>query len=210
MAVSEGKFLSVIFVVAMSGGVLGAAALRYAVPAKTVTAKPQQLNITTAELIGSDYDKNKPVLVEFMDYECPPCKILSKEKLPKLVKDKNVTLVTKNYPLFFHKHALKAAILAEFSKKQGKYGSVHGILLGSDALSDGLIESTAKDIGFSKKENESERREAEKRVLADKKLAEKLKLPGTPFFILCKPDGTVWAVPQVFEQIDTVLNEGQK
>lgn len=45
----------------------------------------------------------------------------------------------------------------------------------------------------------------ESNVENDCKLAQMLELPGTPSFVLCKPDGTVWYIPNIFEQIDLVL-----
>ncbi len=161
--------------------------------------KVRPLSVTPQALLGSrsDYqgNPNSPyTLVEFMDYECPPCKRaddkLRSDVLPRY-KDK-LRLTVRNLPLSFHKQAVPAAIAAEAAREQGRFWSVHDALLGQDSLNATRIAAAARETGLdAARFARSYASSARKVVEADAKQAASLKLPGTPSFLLCCPDGRV-------------------
>ena len=205
MDISEKKFLCAVFFLALTGGMIG---FRIATSTNKPTSKTIQnntlrkLQIKPSELFQIQKN-NKPVLIEFIDYECPPCKIINRKQLPKLIHDKNLLLIIKNYPLKIHPHAFEAAVCSEFAKSEKMFDSFHNKLLESQSLSFESINKLATDLKI--KRDPIFRKKMESNVENDYKLAQRLGLPGTPSFVLCKPDGTVWYIPDIFEQIDLVL-----
>ena len=201
---SEIGFLGGVLTLATVGGAIGSSVMLTRSRPST-NSLPKKLPIPRDELVTvKDKTDRAWYLIEFMDYECPPCKILSKDKIPELIKNKNLVLIIKNFPLKFHKYAVDAAILAEYSKYENKFKVTHNKLLQMNHLSTESINNLSKELRINK--NPSLLSTIEKNIEHDRALAEKLELPGTPSFVLCKPDGSVWYLPNVFKQINSFLD----
>jgi len=140
-------------------------------------------------------DKNSPIggnvngtvtLVEFFDYQCPHCKEMTKIIDDLAKQNSNLRIVYKEFPIFGGTSdlAAKAALAAN---KQGKYDVFHDALMNTDAsLDEAKIMSIAKkngiDVNQLKKDMDSD--SIQKELKQNVTLAKKLKLMGTPAFVI--------------------------
>jgi protein-disulfide isomerase len=85
----------------------------------------------------------KATLVEFVDYQCPFCGQFERETMPLIQKNygDKVRIVSRQFPLSIHQHAMEAAIAMECAYKQDKFWPLHDSLFrNQDALdATGLI-----------------------------------------------------------------------
>jgi protein-disulfide isomerase len=84
--------------------------------------------VDRAKLIGSP---NAPILMEiFSSFDCPHCKVLHEEILPRLVRDYvtpgKLAILSREYPLWgqYHPYARQAADYATAAARIGKYEQV--------------------------------------------------------------------------------------
>ncbi len=128
-------------------------------------------------------------LVEFGDYECPPCKQMHHE-LEILLRSSfpNGRLIFRQFPLVrLHPYALEAAIAAEAAGEQGQFWQMHDLLYNGPTLSSTRIIKYVQQLGLDRARfNLSIKTTAKKRVENDLDLARRLQLPGTPMLILCE------------------------
>ncbi len=99
-------------------------------PAATPTPAPATVPLRGGHAMGSD---TAPLtLVEFTDYQCAFCKQAAEELFPQLkaqfIDTGKVRFVSRNLPLAFHPHALKAAQAALFAGAQGQYWEMRRLL----------------------------------------------------------------------------------
>lgn len=136
--------------------------------------------------------KGNVTLVEFFDYQCVHCKKMA-PVVSELVKaNPNLRVVYKEFPIFGKSSELasKAALAAA---KQGKYQAMHDALIGQEKrLNENMIMEAAKKIGLNmdtfKKDMASQ--ELSDELKSNRSLAEKLRLMGTPAFIIAStPNG---------------------
>ena len=130
--------------------------------------------------------KANVTLVEFFDYQCMHCKHMAPVMDGILQKNNNVRVIYKELPIFgkSSEDASKAALAAA---KQGKYKEMHAALLATKGhITAEYINNTAKKIGLNidqfKKDSASD--EIKKQLDANRDLAKKLNLMGTPAFIV--------------------------
>jgi len=136
--------------------------------------------------------KGNVTLIEFFDYQCGHCKKMA-PVLSQLVKnDSNLRVIYKDFPIF-GKSSDVAARAALAAQKQGKYKALHDKLINAkQRLSTQIVMQAAKSAGLDvtklKKDMESPEIKAE--LKANMQLAEKLRLMGTPAFIIAStPNG---------------------
>jgi len=95
--------------------------------------------------------KDAPItLIAVSDYECPYCG-KAEETIKEVLKayPEKIKLVFNDFPLFFHKHAQKAAEAAHCAEDQGKYWEMHDKLFGNQkALEVEQLKGYAKDLGL--------------------------------------------------------------
>ena len=97
--------------------------------------------VTSAQPVANDGSVHyrgsltaKVVLVEYGDYECPPCAFYSPIIDAILQRyGNNVRVEFRHFPLPRHPNALKAAMAAEAAGRQGRYWEMHDMLLGSQS-----------------------------------------------------------------------------
>ncbi len=136
----------------------------------------------------------KVTLVEYVDYECPPCAVYNPIVNAVLQRyGNNVRLEFHHYPLTrIHPNALKAAVAAEAAGLQGHYWEMHDLLLLSQekwAHTDNAEQEFAKfaiSIGldtnrFLEASNSPELRQ---RVMADLERGQKNSVRAVPAFFL--------------------------
>ena len=146
-----------------------------------------KVNIGGDPSLGSS--KAKLVLVEFSDYECPFCARFYSQTLPVIKKEYidtgKLRFVYKDFPLPFHKNAMKAASAAFCAGKQGKYFEMHNLLFENQRNLDD-VENFAKKIGLNMKKfracmNDSATKKA---VEGDIAQGRSIGVGGTPTFVL--------------------------
>jgi protein-disulfide isomerase len=136
--------------------------------------------------------KGSVTLVEFFDYQCIHCKKVA-PVISELVKaNSNLRVIYKEFPIFgaSSEQASRAALAAAM---QNKYLPMHEALIKQEKrLDDSLINQAAESIGLdmAKFKADLTSKTVTDALEANRKLAEKLHLMGTPAFIIAStPDG---------------------
>lgn len=136
--------------------------------------------------------KGNVTIVEFFDYQCIHCKKMSPVIDSLLKKDSDLRVVYKEFPIFGKSSeiASRAALAAGM---QGKYQAMHNALISIDKrLNDQIVMATAKSLGLDMKKLKTDMQSKEVTAILDanRELAEKLHLMGTPAFIVAStPNG---------------------
>jgi protein-disulfide isomerase len=134
-------------------------------------------------------------LVEFADYQCPPCRRANAD-LDALLKrfPQRVRLTYRNYPLDkIHPHAHQAAVFAEAARIQGHFWSAHDFLyshqekLSAAFFTDLTLRPGDNGIPFDPRH----KKQAEENIEQDVDEGDALNIESTPSFFLCGPDGRV-------------------
>lgn len=134
----------------------------------------------------------KVTVVEFFDYQCPHCVDMAPVIEGIIKSNPNLRIVFKEFPIRgpMSEFAARAALAAN---KQGKYFAFqHALLLANQPLNQDLIFTIAGNVGLDvnqlKKDIRSPSIDAQ--LKATYKLAQDLKLFGTPAFFIGKTDTT--------------------
>ncbi|MEH2379347.1 MAG: thioredoxin domain-containing protein [Nostoc sp.] len=153
--------------------------------------------------------QSKTVLIEFSDFQCPYCAEAHKTLKELLAKypDK-LRLVYKNLPLTsIHSEALPAAIAAWAAYQQGKFWEYHDALFTNQKqLGEALYLDIAKKLNLDLGKFKRDLTIATPAIKNDIQLAEKLAVPGTPFFVINSP--TFSGVVQL-EDIKSILADAK-
>ena len=125
-------------------------------------------------------------LVEFFDYQCGHCKTMNSVIQSVIKSNKNVKVIFKELPIFGanSQFAAKAALAAN---QQGKYFAMHDALLNaSNPLSKAKVLQIASKAGVNvtKMEQAMQSQTVNQQIRDNFQLARKLKLMGTPAFII--------------------------
>ena len=162
---------------------------RRAIPAEWTSAR------VTGDAMRREGVSTAPyVLVEFGDYQCPPCHSIAPQ-LKQIESDSHgrLSIVFRHLPLNSHPLALNAATAAEAAAEQGRFWEMHERLYSDlDKLNEVDIVRYAREIGLDEAKFDKARRgSARQTVLADNATAQSLALRGTPSLLLCDSTGTV-------------------
>ncbi|MBI2786512.1 MAG: DsbA family protein [Legionella longbeachae] len=136
--------------------------------------------------------KGNVTIVEFFDYQCIHCKKMSPVIESLIKKDSDLRVIYKEFPIFGKSSELasRAALAAGM---QGKYLAMHNALIAVDKrLTDRIVMDTAKSVGLDMKKlkTDMQSKEVTTDLDANRELAEKLHLMGTPAFVIAStPDG---------------------
>lgn len=156
------------------------------------------LPISAAEILNSQRDfrgrsESPFTFVEFMDYQCPPCRRVEK-KIPDILRqyDGRLRLTIRNCPLEMHSLAIPAAVAAEAAREQGKFWSMHDALMMHDSLQLQDLAAIARTSKLDLKRFARLRDSlAKQAVAADMAQAKSLNISATPTFLLCSERGQV-------------------
>ncbi len=134
----------------------------------------------------------KVTIVEFFDYQCPHCVDMAPVMDAIIKANPNVRVVFKEFPIrgAMSELAARAALAAN---KQGKYYQFsHALLINRQPLSEEVIFNIAKEQGLNVEQLKKNMNDAavEKQLKSNIKLAQELKLFGTPAFFIGKSDAT--------------------
>lgn len=130
--------------------------------------------------------KGDVTMVEFFDYQCIHCKKMKPIVSSLIEKNKNLRVIYKEFPIFGKSSEFASqAVLA--AAKQGKYNEFQDALLKLEKpLNETLVLDTAKSVGLNvdqlKKDMTSKAIQDE--LAANRTLAEKIRLMGTPAFVI--------------------------
>ena len=160
--------------------------------------------VSASDIIGEATgvlgDKSAPyVLVEFGDYQCPPCARLFPQIDDVLSRHRSkLRFQFRQYPLPGHKMAFPAAMLAESARSCGRFEQVHRALYALGAkVQQSDLDAIAKTYGVRRPSDSTPTdldKQLEARIVSDKVQASKLPIEGTPSLYLCTPDQKVLEV----------------
>jgi len=212
------KFLPTIIIVAAILLVSGFVVRALTTPDSQTTEKSAQ-PITQAETDGLRQGASlgnpqaSVVVTEFGDYQCPSCASWNsyvKNSVIDVYGDK-ILFVFKNFPLPIHENAPAAAQAVEAAGLQGKFWEMHNIVYEKqqdwekEQDPNSKFESYANQLGLNieqwKKDRDSDR--VKDLISADKSLADKLQLPGTPAFLV----NGVLLQPKSFKDLNSAIDE---
>lgn len=140
--------------------------------------------------------KGNVTVVEFFDYQCIHCKKMAPTMDSLIKKDSDLRVVYKEFPIFgkSSEYASRAALAAGM---QGKYKAMHNALISVEKrLDKQVVLDAAKKIGLdmNKFNSDMDSKEVTDILDANRQLAEKLHLMGTPAFIVAStPNGQLKA-----------------
>lgn len=130
--------------------------------------------------------KGDVTVVEFFDYRCGVCKRIHPIVNQLVKSDPNIRRVYKEWPILGPNSVL-AARAAIASRKQGKYLSFHKVMMeANSSFGESAIMAMAESVGIDTAKLRQDMRSAETDAVIRKNyaLAEKLKLNGTPSFVI--------------------------
>lgn len=161
---------------------------------KTEQNAPQYVNVLFNQandpIAGNP--KGKVTIVEFFDYQCPHCVDMA-PVIDSIIKtNPNVRVVFKEFPIRgpMSEFAARAALAAN---KQGKYYELsHAMLMTKQPLTEDTIYSLAKAQGIHVEQLKKDMgdQSIETQLKNNIKLAQELKLFGTPAFFIGKSNAT--------------------
>jgi protein-disulfide isomerase len=144
--------------------------------------KPAEIPLDGAPIRGNP---QAPVtLVEFASFACPHCARLA-PVLERLVKEfeGKVRVAFKHAPLTRHPRAMLAAQAAVAAQNQGKFWEMYDALFRNQRTFDRqkiLLIASALGMNLERFTRDLEAASTKARIEADRKLARKLRIPGTP------------------------------
>lgn len=177
---------------------------------------PKKLLQSSAFAIGAHPDvlagklNSEFTVVEFADYQCPPCK-QAFQMLPKITAPfkKKVCVVFRNFPLTgIHPMAYSAACAAEAASLLGKFVRMHNLLYFNQAkLSHGTYVRLAQKLKLNVAKFESlSHSQAATIVNRDISAGKLLGVDATPTIIVCMKDHTVWKLASL-SQLPNILSK---
>ena len=174
----------------------------------TVLLDPPRIDVAVDDDPFVGPQKAPVTIISFSDYECPYCS--RAEDTVKQVLSKyegSVRVVFRDYPLDFHKNAVKAAEAAGCAHEQGKFSAMHDKLfqnqraLGVDSLA-GYAEEIGLNLADFKQCLDSGKRNEEVRADIDDGAA--VGVTGTPAFFI---NGRLLTGAQPLEAFVAVIDE---
>ncbi|MCU1347838.1 MAG: nhaA2 [Acidobacteria bacterium] len=146
------------------------------------------VRIDVAKAAFSGPEHAKVTLVEFGDYQCPPCGRMSKIVDEVLAPyGSQVRYVFLQFPMDMHKYAWKAAEAALAARSQGKFFPyAHQLFTHQDALDVASLKKYAAEAGLdvTKFEQDLDTGRFASQVFEERRRGELAGVPGTPMFFL--------------------------
>ncbi|MFN0217869.1 MAG: DsbA family protein [Hyphomicrobium sp.] len=150
-------------------------------------------------------------VVEFFDYNCGYCKRGLPEVQKLIQSDKKVRFVFKELPIL-SKGSEETAKIALAAKKQGKYWEFHQAMLtqkGQANEASSIKAAEALGLDMSKLKTDMESKEIADELEADKELAKKMGINGTPHFLV--GDKSIPGAPEdLHDQLEALVGDFRK
>ncbi len=153
-----------------------------------VPQRPAQTFLAAAHAPSSGPDDAAVTLVEFGDFQCPPCRYMSgivDEALRPYAS--RVRYVFHQYPMSFHAFALKAAEAALAADAQGKFFPyAHVLFANQKQLDVASLKKYATEAGLDRKrfDEDLDSGRFAAAVIDDQRLGERAGVLGTPMFFV--------------------------
>jgi len=157
---------------------------------KTLTV--QSAEIVRPELGYLGNPSSPFTLVEFMDYECPPCRASFQQVKEAVLKSYygRIKLQVRHFPLQIHPHARAAAIFALEASGQRDFQLIHERLMTyAKPLDSNGLSALASELHLDKTQLAREKSRALNTLARDILVARQIGVTGTPSFVLCAPGG---------------------
>jgi protein-disulfide isomerase len=127
-------------------------------------------------------------LVEFLDYQCGYCHKAMPELTELLSSDGDIRMIVKDFPILGPGSDLAARATTATMIAQGPeaYGRLHDVLMsGKGAITDESLDRAMKKAGLDPKAIRAAMAdpEVDRRIAANRALADKLSITGTPTFV---------------------------
>lgn len=151
---------------------------------KAILGNTDQLLSDTLTTVGNP--KGNVTLVEFFDYQCGHCKKMDPVVDALIKKQGHLKVVYKEFPIF-GKSSETASKVALAASMQGKYLPMHQALMKEDKrLTDDIVMKLARSVGLNmdKLKQDMQSKVVNDALTANNDLAQKLRLMGTPAFII--------------------------
>jgi protein-disulfide isomerase len=189
---------------------------------KTVQQTQQTANKFAKALFSQGTDpvagnpNGKITIAEFFDYQCGHCIDMAPTVDAIIKANPDVRVVYKEFPIRgpVSEFAARAALAAN---KQGKYRELsHGIMAAKPPLTQEAVLAIAKNVGLNVDELKKDMADKtiDAQLKANMKLAQDLKLFGTPAFFVGKTDGNgnINYIPGEMkqEQLQSLIDQAQK
>ncbi|WP_374443925.1 DsbA family protein [Stella sp.] len=151
----------------------------------TIVAERRELTQNPADPVGGN-PKGDVTIVEFFDYRCPYCKQVKPIVEQVLKQDRNVRVVYKEFPILGRDsvYASRAALAA---MKQDKYLPFHHALMAyRGQLGEEAVMTVARQTGLDveRLKRDMDNPAVEQTIAANRALAERIGIRGTPAFIV--------------------------
>lgn len=150
----------------------------------------------------------KYTLVEFGDYQCPPCAHLSSDITKLLTKHPTkLKFCFRHFPLPMHPLAAYAAYFAEIARGRGVFERMHSELFGLDTkIGTQQLDALGRRYGINMDRlSSSEVAIAKSSVTADISLGNRVTIKGTPTLFLCTPDRKVFRLDSL-ALVEQIIN----
>lgn len=146
-------------------------------------------------------------LVEFGDYQCPPC-YYAATQIPTLIQHSKGQLkfVFRNFPIkSIHPLATQAAEVAEVARRHGKFWFFHDIIYAHQiSLSPAWLNTLLRSLRLSKIQLQRDESYACRAIADDVDIAKRCGITGTPFFLLITSQNRVYRLTSL-EQVRTFV-----
>ena len=178
-----------------AAALMGSVIVKNGANAAQTQPAPVTVHITPAQEreLFPDGVPQKQAIIEFADYECPPCKHAYQQIHDVLAAHPDVPFVFHQFPLTrIHPRARRAAYLAEAARQQNKFLPMHDFLFAHSAhFSDAELHQFLRQENLNAAELEKfAASRASEAIRRDKMLGEAMGVQGTPTIFLCESDGS--------------------
>jgi len=148
---------------------------------------PEQVSVATPVLSKSD---TPYTLVEFGDYQCPPCRMsFAKVEAIRNKLGARLTFRWHHFPLTnIHPNAFLAALVSASARDHGKFEQMHKLLM-EGATDPEAIKQEEKELALPVVDLTHPKPELLQSVKEDLEAGRKLSVLGTPTFFLVTPAG---------------------
>lgn len=136
-------------------------------------------------------EKPNVTVIEFFDYQCGHCQKMNPIIKELLNKNKNVKVIYREFPIF-GKTSIVASQAAIAAGLQGKYVEMQQLLFSEKKIDEKVVAELAKKAGLdmTKFQSDMKGQVVNDLINQNRKLAESMKLFGTPVFIvMATPNG---------------------
>jgi protein-disulfide isomerase len=147
-------------------------------------------------------------IVEFADFQCHYCaKSLPLQQRLLAEYKGRVRWVFKHLPLSFHSRALEAAQASMAAGAQGRFWAYHDLLFSRPSRLDlADLEAGAKELGLNLEQfrEDLSQKKYQRQIEADRALAEKLGVDGTPSYFI---NGLPFSGAMTYQQMEKVVRK---